>query len=312
MVRDNKKKTTNKQTEAEAEPESEPAEEAPQSPNFTFITNNQLEQILKDNQKSTESCIKNTIKSELSSLKQEIIRLQSELETTTNIANNALKQSDQLIKDCTLLKEENSNLKAKLQNTINEQDFIYEVIEDSKNRQLRKTLVFKGIPEEKYEVVDSANPDGSPRTRPESWDDTATILATSMAESLNTTFEDAQQMVERCHRAAPNPRYKGVAPRPIFAAFVNWRDSERTKEAYRKNNIANSNPTAFVENKFGPRTTMRRNLALKERKRLIDNETIYNGYVRHPAQLMVKDSRVKGAKYKLWRDFSKEPVKLDR
>ena len=205
MVRDNKKKTTNKQTEAEAEPESEPAEEAPQSPNFTFITNNQLEQILKDNQKSTESCIKNTIKSELSSLKQEIICLQSELETTTNIANNALKQSDQLIKDCTLLKEENSNLKAKLQNTINEQDFIYEVIEDSKNRQLRKTLVFKGIPEEKYEVVDSANPDGSPRTRPESWDDTATILATSMAESPNTTFEDAQQMVERCHRGRSQP-----------------------------------------------------------------------------------------------------------
>lgn len=189
---------------------------------------------------------------------------------------------------------------------------MYEIIEDNKNRQLRKTLVFKGLPEQKYEIESSAASNGTPRMRPESWDDTATILATSMAETLNTTIEDARKMVERCHRAAPNPRYQGEAPRPIFAAFVNWRDSERAKEAYRKSNIDNRNFSTFVENKFGPRTTLRRNMALRERKRLIDSEAIYNGYVRHPAQLMVKDSRVKGAKYKLWKDFSKEPVKFGR
>ena len=120
--------------------------------------------------------------------------------------------------------------------------------------------------------------------RPENWDDTATTLATNMANTLeNTTIEAARKMVERCHRAAPNPRYKGNQPRPIFASFTNWRQSEFTKAEYRKVNISDAEATTYAENKFGPRTTVRRNLALKERKRLIANGEIVSGYVSHPA-----------------------------
>ena len=315
------KRNSNKQPEIVIEPTTD-ADEPPESPTpFAYITTEQLETILKDSQKSTEACIKSAesrikdaIKQELSAMKQEITRLNSELETVTGAASNAMKLAEQLKKDCTKLKEDNSNLKAKLQNTIHEQQEILEVVEDNKNRQLRKTLVFKGIPEKRYaaEGGSAESGNGTPRTRPESWDDTATVLATSMAEALNTTIEDARKMVERCHRAAPNSRYQGDAPRLIFAAFVNWRDSERTKEAYRKYNIDNPGSRTFVENKFGPRTTMRRNQALKERKRLIDTQAIYNGYVQHPAKLMVKDTRVSGAKYKLWKDYSKEPVNFGR
>ena len=309
------KKTSSEQSEAETDPTTD-ANELPESPEIGYITNEQLQQILKDNQKTTETCIKNAIKQELANMKVELVRLQSELETVSAIASNAQKLSEQLKKDCTLLKEENVNLKAKLQNVVIEQDKICEVIEDNKNRQLRKTLVFKGIPEAEYEG--STSPSGAPTKRSETWEDTATILATSMSEALNVDIEAARDMVERCHRAAPNPRYKGSAPRPIFAAFVNWRDSERTKEAFRKNNLSSvatstdSSTYVFVENKFGPRTTQRRNLALKERKRLIETGQIYNGYVSHPAKLMVKDSRVHGAKYKMWKDYSKEAVKTDR
>ena len=283
-------------------------ENTPENENETFqyITTSQLENILKDNRNEFTKLIKDTIQHELSSMKQEIIRLQSELETVSGVANNAMKLSEQLKKDVTKLQEENIHLKTKIQNTINGQHKLEEVIEDNKNRQLRKTLVFKGIPEQQIDEA-SSNPDGSQKTRSENWDDTATILAKTMAETLNTTVDKARNMVERCHRAAPNPKYKGNAPRPIFAAFMDWRDSELTKDSFRKNN-----PAVFVEQKVGPRTTARRNMALKEHKQLKDNNSIFNGYVSHPARLMVKDTNARGAKYFLWKDYSKEPVNFDR
>ena len=276
---------------------------------FQLITNTHLEKILSENRKQIEKSIKDTIKHELSSLKQELVRLQSELESVTNTANNAVKMADQLKKDCTKLQEENASLTTKFQNISNEQNEMLEAIEDRTNRQLRKTLVFKGIPEEKIRDVSNENADGSPKLRTENWDDTAEILAKAMSETLpNTTIDVARSMVERCHRAAPNAKYKGSAPRQIFASFVDWRDSERTKDAFRKI----TEGTIYVEQKVGPRTTFRRNIALKERKKLMDANTIISGYVSFPARLMVKDSNARGAKYRQWRDFSKEPVKFSR
>ena len=271
---------------------------------FHYVTNDQLEKILADNRKQSEKTIKDAvkdaIKNELNDMKQEISRLQSELETVSGVAANALKLSEQLKVDFTKLQEEQVHLKTKLLNSTSEQNKMQEVIEDNKNRQLRKTLVFKGIPEENTANDDNTNP---PR---ENWDETASILAKSMSQALNTTIEEAKQMVERCHRAAPNSNYRGNKPRPIFAAFLDWKDSERTKDAYRKNRALG----VIAEQKTGPLTTMRRNIALKERKRLLDQGAIYNGYVMHPARLMVKDSQAPGAKYKTWKDFSNEPVKL--
>ena len=309
------KKKSNKSKHSGSDTESESAtEEQTLSPQTVkYITTDQLETILLDAKKSTEACIKEAIKHELSSLKNEIVRLQSELETANNTANNAIKLAEQLKKDLTLLKEENAELKANLKNQKNEHEKIVELVEDNKNRQVRKTLVFKGIPEKRFDTEDGKlNPDGTPKTRPENWSETSNILATAMSEILGTTFEEAHDMVERCHRAAPNPRYKGTAPRPIFASFIDWRDSETTKDSARKINIENKNSTIYVENKYGPRTTVRRNMALKERRRLIDSKLIFNGYVSFPARLMVKDSKAVGAKYKLWKDFSKEPVNFDR
>ena len=282
-----------------------------------YITNSKLEELLKEQQKQTEITVKNTIKdaikNEFTSLKDEIVRLQNELETVRGVADNANKLSEILKKDCTQLKEDNTNLKSKLQTVIKEQESLQETIEDNKNRQLRKTLVFKGIPEQRFSDEQNSNPDGSPRMNPESWDDTATILATQISETLDdTTVEQARRMVERCHRGAENKRYKGTAPRPIFAAFVDWRDSEKVKETFRKKNISDRNCNVYAEQKYGPRTTVRRNSAMKERKRLIDSGAIIGGYVSHPARLMIKDSRARGASYKLWRDFSKEPVRFER
>lgn len=211
---------------------SEPSAES--NNEFSVITSSKLEVILaaqfEKNRSETEKTIKDAIKHELSSMKNEIIRLQSELETVSGVANNAMKLAEQVKKDLTKLQEENSHLKTQLKNDTNEHNKMLEVVEDNKNRQLRKTLVFKGIPEQDQ----SENVHGSGSSRGENWDNTATVLAKSMSEALGTSIEEASKMVERCHRAAPNPNYRGNMPRPIFAAFLDWRDSERTKVAFRK------------------------------------------------------------------------------
>jgi hypothetical protein len=113
-------------------------------------------------------------------------------------------------------------------------------------------------------------------------------------------MDDAFGMVERAHRSAPNPHYKGTAPRPIFAAMSWWPDCETIIETFRKKNISDSSHTTSVDYKYGPMTTKRK------RKRLIDAGEIVSGYVAYPARLMVKTSKVKGTKYICHKDFSKE------
>lgn len=273
--------------------------------NAEYITTSQLEKILEDNRNEIRETIKSeftAILSEFSAMKDEMVRLQGEVESVTNVANNSQKIAENLQTRVTKLEEENNQLKHKLHNTVNDQHAALEMVEDCKNRQLRKTVVFRGIPEKK--IQSEVNTDGTLSTRPENWDDTAGALAESMSQALpNTTIEQASKMVERCHRSKPNPKYKGTGPRPIFAAFLDWRDSELVKVSYRKNS-----GNVFAEQKVGPRTTARRNMALKLRRELLDERRITNAYVAFPARLMTKDSSARGAKYTLWKDFSEEPV----
>ena len=99
--------------------------------------------------------------------------------------------------------------------------------------------------------------------------------------------------------------YYQMVPDVTFASFIDWLDGEHTKDAFRR-----SRNGVIAEQKVGPITAIRRNIALKERKRLLEEGTIYNGYVAHPAVLMIKDSRAPTAKYRKWKDYSNEPVKL--
>ena len=64
-----------------------------------------------------------------------------------------------------------------------------EQLEEARNRQMRKTLIFKGIPR----VDELEN---------ESWDDTAELVAEkiSSASEGNLSFDDALDSIERAHR----------------------------------------------------------------------------------------------------------------
>ena len=222
-----------------------------------------------------------------------VLKLEARLEAVEKIAANALKLAEKL--EAELAKEKSAN--AVLKKTVEMVPKLEEKLEERTNRQLRKTLVFKGIPS-KY--ANSSTPN-----KKETWQETEEIVRQHISEVTGMEYDDTDGFIERCHRSAPNPKYLGSSPQPIFAAIYDWKDCERLTEAFRKNNIQKRSKVQ-CDYKYGPKTTRRRNMALNERKTLKSQGKIVSGYVAYPAKLMVK---LQGEQdYKLHKDFSKAEI----
>ena len=314
MVEPKKKKATKKKTTKEGEKEDSSSETELNKENepTNFITVTQFEELLRKQLAPLEK-----------TLNEALTRIQADIDAVKSVADNAHKLADKAFKQAEankiaiakltednnktidLLKKENATLKNQIHDAVDQNSTLDERIENRTNRQLRKTLVFKGIPEKINDTNDNQH-------KNETWDDTEEILASRIAEVCDMQLPEAKKLIERCHRSNPNPKYKGSGPRPIFAAFHSWKDSEWVKNDFRKNNIDNPRCHIYAEQKFGPKTTMRRNQAMLMRKSLKEKGDIINGYVAYPARLMVKTSNERGAKYILKKDFSKEEVNFDR
>ena len=234
------------------------------------------------------------IKDELTkSLGGAISNLQDELSIIRDIAEKAMQLAEQNKKSLSNLQSENTKLKQQLVALESERiAAIEESIEDRTNRQLRKTVIFRGIAESDKET----------------WDQTEAKLVSIITDISTYTTEDASEIIERCHRSKPNPRYKGNGPRPIVCQFANWKDSEQVKKDFFKNNITNRSNSIYAEQKYGPITTARRSQALKLRKQLKSSGEIVSGYIAFPAKLMVKKER--DDRYVCKRDFSNEEIKF--
>ena len=71
-------------------------------------------------------------------------------------------------------------------------------------------------------------------------------------------------------------------------------------------NLSRKQKGVFVDYKYGPLTTLRRNLALKRRRELLNSGELSKAHVAYPARLMGLKGNEK--KYKLIEDFSATPV----
>ena len=163
-----------------------------------------------------------------------------------------------------------------------------EEIEDLRNRQMRKTLVFKGIKESDAE---------------KSWDDTEQSLIMTIKEACTEFPDDA---IERCHRVQKK-RYSRTGSRDIVAQFYSWKDAEKVRQEFAKKNSRDRSFGVFCSQKYGPRTTFRQNLAMKLRKDLITSNEYAKAYVAYPAKLMVAKGK-RDTNYTLHTDFSSHAV----
>ena len=147
-------------------------------------------------------------------------------------------------------------------------------LEDRTNRQLRQTIVVKGLPEKQEEK----------------WSDTRNILAKHISKAYDIEYKKVYSMFERVHRGGGdgyNNSKKGK--RDIYALCSHWDDSEllvwgsfdANKKKAKKDRI-------FIDYKYGPLTTLRRGQALKKRKEVLDQKLYRNAYVKFPAVLMAR------------------------
>ena len=168
---------------------------------------------------------------------------------------------------------------------------VEERVEERTNRQMRKTLVIKGVQE-----------DGK-----ESWDDTRDIVASVISKYITKcSFDDAYEMLDRVHRSPPTKNPNKVGKRDIYAALNTWDDCEYLIDCFRKINRRNKNLNIYFDYKYWPLTTRRRNMALKRRRELLQNGDIVQGFISYPAKLIVKFNA--NDEYQLLENFSEMAV----
>ena len=178
-----------------------------------------------------------------------------------------------------------------------------EDIESRTNRQLRETLVFKNIPET--------------AGRDESYKDTKDLLATTISETCDgISKEFALSQIKRAHRESGHRRddddeHPRAGKKIIYAAFHSWDLCQTIIETFREKCIAEQDFNISADQKYGPKTNRRRQLAFQLRKQLKQDGAITSGFVDFPARLMVNyPGEVIGRKkvYRLHTNFSKQDV----
>ena len=183
----------------------------------------------------------------LEELKEKIDEIDTRLsESLTSVINRVAQlemqlqhaQIDDIPAKITQLQSDNNNLK--------------EELESRTNRQLRRTLIFKNIPESKED---------------ESYSDVKILLTDVISSQTDIPREEVFNGIERSHRESKRNRGR-EGKRKIFAAFLNWELPQRIIEQFRKRNIGDNTFQIYVDQMYGPLTTMRRNLAFQKRKAL--------------------------------------------
>ena len=147
-------------------------------------------------------------------------------------------------------------------------------VEDRTNRQLRQTIVVKGLPEKKNET----------------WTDTRNILAKYVSKSYNMEFKTAYGMLERVHRGGGDGHdNKKKGRRDIYALCSHWDDSELLVwGSFAANRNKPKKDKVFIDYKYGPHTTLRRGEALKRRKEILEQKLYRNAFIKFPAVLMAR------------------------
>ena len=177
------------------------------------------------------------------------------------------------IKEISLTNNENNAL------TIAKISELAEELDDQINRNLRTTLIFRGI---------ATNP------TEKSWDDTTNILIDNITNHCPDLDGDTvYNAIERAHRGRPNT--DKTKPPNIYVKFNSWRDSERIKNTIIKKNKGKGNKYLQVSPMYSKSVTKRNNEALKHRKELIVNHPDKDFIVVYPAKILSrkKNSRDK-------------------
>ena len=191
------------------------------------------------------------------------------------------RNSNQISKSKELIEEnkfEVDQLKEQVKKLNEDMKKLTQELEDTRNRGMRKTLIFKNIPHDKKE----------------SWEETKFILAKEINKFMpQYQLEHITSKIERAHRARET---KFTEVPAIIAKSNDWSITETVKSSFIK-----GNSSIFVSQMFSPALTARRNAAMLARKNLKKDDPTIQAFVKYPAKLMVKKEGEKG--YSLYAEY---------
>ena len=221
------------------------------------------------------------------------------LETKTS-ASEILKRVDSLEERVHHLEEVNKELTDELKHFRETEDVqaiqintLKYRLEDQTNRNCRRTLIVRGIPE----------------VPNEKWNDTKPLLASNIAKLCKLPEDGMMKAIERAHRSKMLKNDKKAGRRDIHVLFFDWNIAQEVLTEFIKHGRGQN---VYIEQRYGPDTTWRRNKAKKERRTLLDQGTITCGFVDFPAVMLVK-YKEEDQKYIKHKDFSKlEVVREDK
>lgn len=228
----------------------------------------------------------------LANLVRTLLKKQDSLEKEVQSLKSGQNDTELLKKDVKELKDHigESDEKQEASEMLERVKLLEKKVEDRTNRQLRQTMVLRGLKELPEE---------------ESWSDTRDLVASKISELLNIEFSEAKLLINRCHRGGNTQYYKSKNRiRPIYIAFMRWDTCEDLLQA------ARGQHEFSLDYKFGPRTTVRRNRALKLRRELKQKGELVKAFVKFPAILMGK--KTVDSKYEKIRDFSNDEVVFEK
>ena len=130
-------------------------------------------------------------------------------------------------------------------------DKLREEIENATNRQSRRTLIIRNIPETKDE---------------ESYPEVKELLARTIGLNTDMSYEEVFAGIDRAHREPKRDGGTREGKRNIFAAFTTWELSQKIIEQVRQRCINDRTFEITADQMYGPLTTRRRNLAYQVRE----------------------------------------------
>ena len=166
-----------------------------------------------------------------------------------NIDKTAKSALDLAMSNSALIAEKTKNISShefeyqtlleRLERLETEDKVIKEEPEDSKNRSMRKTLIFRNIQQNQ---------------RRESWDQTKIILTNKIKKKKeNIDHGVIIKKIERAHRAKENRPGRNL---PIIAKFNNWNFSKEVKTSFIKGaKDGNDRTPIFVSQIYSPALT---------------------------------------------------------
>ena len=138
------------------------------------------------------------------------------------------------------------------------------------------------------------------------------MLCKTLSPIINVPADEISEMIERVHRGGKptlannnNTNNNNRQSRVIHARLYDWNNVERLKDLMWKRG---KNKGIYIDQRFGPNTTWRRNQALVARRELKARGEIAGGFLRYPAKLFVK--REGAQNYTLQENFSSVAVPL--